>query len=138
MSHHGAHDHGHEHHDHDHGHDQEHDHSDDIEPALQSLIWKQIEFEKIRTMNESEVDAGAKIVEKTWPQRLDPEPELVSDSDEQLLMFVPYVSPLHLYRYIYTYTSMKFRRRRQTPLAPDPHLRLSFCPTDPTSLRQQR
>jgi hypothetical protein len=89
MSHHGADHHGHEHHDHDH----DHDHSDDIEPALQSLIWKQIEFEKIRTLNESEVDAGAKIVEKTWPQRLDPEPELVSDSDEQLLIFIPYVSP---------------------------------------------
>lgn len=88
MSHHGAHDHGHEHHDHDHGHD----HSDEIEPALQSLIWKQIEFEKIRTLNESDVDAGAKIVEKTWPQRLDPEPELVSDSDDQLLMFIPYVT----------------------------------------------
>ncbi|MCJ1466448.1 hypothetical protein MMC07_005067 [Pseudocyphellaria aurata] len=83
---HQAHDHsshGHDHHDDDHGHD----HSDEVEPALQTLIWKQIEFEKIRTLNESEPDAGAKIVEKSWPQRLNPEPELASDSDEQLLMF---------------------------------------------------
>lgn len=90
MSHQHAHDHsdhGHDHHDDNHGHD----HSDEIEPALQTLIWKQIEFEKICTLNESEPDAGAKIVEKTWPQRLNPEPELASDSDEQLLMFVPYV-----------------------------------------------
>lgn len=97
MSHPGAHDHGHDHDDHDHshnhGHDHGHDHSDEIEPALQSLIWNQIEFEKIRTLNESEIDAGAKIVEKTWPQRLDPEPELISDSDEQLLIFIPYVTP---------------------------------------------
>lgn len=96
MSHPGSHDHdhdhGHDHHDsHGHGHGHGHDHSDEIEPAIQSLIWKQIEFEKIRTLNESEIDAGAKIVEKTWPQRLDPEPELVSDSDEQLLIFIPYV-----------------------------------------------
>lgn len=80
-------DHGHDHPDHngEHGHD----HSDEAEPALQNLIWKEIEFENIRTLNESEPDAGAKVVEKTWPQRLNAEPELVSDSDEQLLIFVP-------------------------------------------------
>lgn len=79
-------------HDHDHSHDHGHDHSDETEPALQNLIWKEIEFEKIRTLNESEPEAGAKIVKKTWPQRLDAEPELISDSDEQLLMFIPYLS----------------------------------------------
>lgn len=75
-----------------HGHaDHDHEHPDELTPALQTLIWKQIDFESIRTLNESEPDAGAKIVEKTWPQRLNPEPELVSDADEQLLIFVPYV-----------------------------------------------
>ena len=86
MSHH--HSHGHDH-GQDHGHDHGHDHSDETEPALQTLIWKQIDFEKIRTLNESEPDAGAQIVEKTWPQRMNPDPELVSDADEQLLMHVP-------------------------------------------------
>lgn len=85
-----GHDHHHHHDDHDHG---GHDHSDDVEPALQTLIWQQIEFEKIRTLNELELDSGAKIVEKSWPQRMNAEPELVSDTDEQMLMFVPYVSP---------------------------------------------
>ena len=90
MSHPHGHDHsGHEHHDHDHNH--AHDHSDDIEPALQSLIYKQIEFDNIRTYNESEPDAGANVVKKTWQDRLNPEPELTSDADEQLLMIVPYV-----------------------------------------------
>ena len=88
--HHSGHDHSHEGHDHDHGHD----HSDEIEPALQTLIWKQIEFDNIRTLNESETDAGAKIVKKTYQQRLDTDPELVSDSDEQLLIFVPWVYSL--------------------------------------------
>ena len=83
MSHH----HDHDHHDHDHGNG--HDHSDETEPALQSLIWKQIDFENIRCLNESETDAGRKIVEKAWQQRLESEPELVSDADEQLLIFVP-------------------------------------------------
>lgn len=85
------HHHGHHHapHGHDHG---GHDHSDETSPALQSLIYKQIEFNKIRTLNESETDAGRRVIEKTWQKRLDTEPELVSDTDEQLLIFVPLVS----------------------------------------------
>ncbi len=90
MSHH----HGHDHSDHGHeDHDHSHDHSDETEPALQSLIWKQIDFDNIRTLNETETDAGRRVVEKTWQRRLDAQPELVSDADEQLLMFVPYVVP---------------------------------------------
>lgn len=89
---HSAHGHDHSHHD-GHGHGHDHDHSDETEPALQTLIWKQIEFDKIRTLNESEPDAGAKIIKKTWQQRLEADPELVSDADEQLLMFIPYVFP---------------------------------------------
>ncbi|KAL8802606.1 MAG: hypothetical protein Q9182_003696 [Xanthomendoza sp. 2 TL-2023] len=85
MSHHHGHA-GHSHAGHGHGDDDGHghDHSDDIEPALQTLIWKQIDFESIRTLNESEPNQGAKIVEKTWPQRLDAEPMLESDADEQV------------------------------------------------------
>ena len=87
-----SHSHGHDHSSHGHGDDHAaHNHSDDVEPALQSLLWKQIEFEKIRTLNESVPDSGAMIVEKTWPQRLNTEPVLTSDADEQLLMIVPYV-----------------------------------------------
>lgn len=93
MSHHEGNDHsGHDHSGHGHGdrgHDHSHDHSDETEPALQTLIWKQIDFDNIRTLNEEEPDSGAKIVKKTWQQNLEAEPELVSDADEQLLMFVP-------------------------------------------------
>ena len=88
-----SHYHDHSNHNHPHGQDHHHHdghgHSDDIEPALQTLLWKQIDFESIRTLNESESDQGAKIVEKTWPQRLNAEPMLESDADEQLLMFIP-------------------------------------------------
>lgn len=80
---------GHSHDGHGHGHEQTHDHSDELTPALQTLLWKQIDFERIRTLNESEPDAGAKVIEKTWSKRLDAEPALVSDADEQLLIFVP-------------------------------------------------
>ncbi|KAI4197000.1 MAG: hypothetical protein LQ350_006187 [Teloschistes chrysophthalmus] len=97
MSHHHDHDHSHSHHHDDHDHDHNHDHSDDIEPALQTLLWKQIDFEGIRTLNESETDSGAKCVEKTWNMRMDPEPYLESDADEQLLMFVPFTGVVRLH-----------------------------------------
>jgi hypothetical protein len=79
-----------EHHSHgDHGHDHNHDHSDDITPALQSLLYEQIDFSAVTTLNESEPRSGAAILQKTWAQRLEPAPELKSDADEQLLMMIP-------------------------------------------------
>lgn len=81
---------GHSHHDgHSHG---AHDHSDDITPAIQNHIYQQIDFSAINTLNESDSRSGSKICQKTWDQRLDAEPELCSDADEQLLMHIPYVN----------------------------------------------
>ena len=81
----------HEHHGHDHSEGAAHDHTDDLTPALQNHIYEQVDFSAINTLNESKSRAGAKVVQKTWTDRLDPEPELCSDADEQLLMHVPYV-----------------------------------------------
>lgn len=84
--------HCHDEHDHDHGHGgggHVHDHSDDIVPALQSLLYDSIEFDKINTLNETDPNSGRKVVQKTWAQRLDTEPVLHSDADEQLLVTVP-------------------------------------------------
>jgi PITH domain len=78
----------HDGHGHSHGHD-EHDHSHDLEPALQSNLYKQIDFEGIITLNEAEPKSGAAILKKTWAQRLDDVPELQSDADEQILMHIP-------------------------------------------------
>ena len=89
MSHQHDHGHGQGDHEHDDGHDHAHDHSDEIQPALQSLIWKQIEFDKIRCLNESEINAGRQVVKKQYSQRLEAEPVLESDADEQLLLFIP-------------------------------------------------
>lgn len=82
---HSGHGHGHDHS----GHDHDHDHSDDITPAIQSLLYDQIDFSAVETLNEETPRAGASILQKTWAQRLEAEPELASDADEQLLMFVP-------------------------------------------------
>jgi hypothetical protein len=90
MSHH--HDHGHGHgHDEEHAeaHNHVHDHDDDIVPALQNLLYEQIDFSKVQTLNEDEAGTGIKILKKTWAQRMDAEPEVKSFADEQLLMIVP-------------------------------------------------
>ena len=41
-------------------------------------------------ISEATPKAGAAIVRKTWAERLNDQPELSSDADEQLLMFIPY------------------------------------------------
>ncbi|KAF2838630.1 DUF1000-domain-containing protein [Patellaria atrata CBS 101060] len=86
--------HGHDGHDHGEG---SHDHSDNITPALQNLLYGQIDFSAVTTLNETEPRSGAKILQKTWAQRLEPEPELQSDTDEQLLMIVPFAGQVKLH-----------------------------------------
>ncbi|OAP60970.1 hypothetical protein AYL99_05972 [Fonsecaea erecta] len=96
-----SHDHYHDHdHGHSHGAGHEHDHSHDLEPALQSNLYKQINFEGITTLNEAEPRSGAAIVQKTWDERLNDQPILESDADEQLLMHVPFTGSCKLYSII--------------------------------------
>ncbi|RCI16487.1 hypothetical protein L249_3274 [Ophiocordyceps polyrhachis-furcata BCC 54312] len=84
-------------HDEHHSHDHDHDHSDDITPALQSSLYEQIDFDQITTLNEATRDAGKAVVKKTWAERMNPDPELVSDTDEQLLMTVPFTEQIKLH-----------------------------------------
>ncbi|TGJ86774.1 hypothetical protein E0Z10_g1969 [Xylaria hypoxylon] len=84
---------GHSHHNHDH----DHDHSDDITPALQHSLYQHIRFDEIDTMNESQRDSGKAIVKKTWSERQQVEPELVSQVDEQMLMNVPFTGQVKLH-----------------------------------------
>jgi hypothetical protein len=93
MSHSHCHD---ESHSHDHG-DHDHDHSDDITPALQNILYSQIDFSALRTLNEDDSNSGRAICQKTWAQRLELQPELVSSADEQLLMLVPFTGQVRLH-----------------------------------------
>lgn len=86
---------GHGHGDHSHGGDG-HDHSDDLTPALQYSLYQHINFDGITTMNETHADSGKAITKKTWAERLQEQPELKSDVDEQLLMQIPYAIKAHL------------------------------------------
>ncbi|KAI9753469.1 MAG: kinetochore-associated Ndc80 complex subunit spc25 [Chaenotheca gracillima] len=88
---------GHDHHGHDHSGGGGHDHSDDVTPALQKYLYQQIDFDKITTLNEVAPDSGTAIVKKGWEKRLDPQPELESDADEQLLMYIPFAGQVKLH-----------------------------------------
>jgi hypothetical protein len=83
-------------HDHGHGHGA-HDHSDDITPAIQKQIYQQIDFGAINTLNEAESASGRKICQKTWDERMNPEPELCSDADCQVLLHVPFTAQIRLH-----------------------------------------
>ncbi|KAH8601023.1 PITH domain-containing protein [Bisporella sp. PMI_857] len=89
-----CHDEDHSGHDHSHG---EHDHSDDITPALQHSLYQHINFDNVSTLNESEADSGKAILRKTWAERLEPQPELQSDADEQILMHIPFTGQVKLH-----------------------------------------
>lgn len=78
-----------EHDGHHHHHGEDHDHSDDITPALQFSLYQHINFDEVTTLNASDDSSGKAIVKKTWAERLDLEPELASDCDEQLIINIP-------------------------------------------------
>jgi len=104
-----SHSHCHDEHSHDHG-EGAHDHSglcllnlrtqngiqctnstDDVTPAIQSSLYKHIDFDRITTLNEATPGSGRDVVRKSWEDRLVGTPIVESDADEELLMFIPFV-----------------------------------------------
>ncbi|KAI9812559.1 MAG: hypothetical protein M1826_002809 [Phylliscum demangeonii] len=90
-------DHDHDGHDHNHNHNHTHNHDDERTPATQSYLYQQIDFSAIVTLNEAEPGSGAAIVRKGWTKRMDPTPEVASDADDQLLMFIPFTGQVKLH-----------------------------------------
>ncbi|OCK76015.1 DUF1000-domain-containing protein [Lepidopterella palustris CBS 459.81] len=110
MSNHHHHHDGHDGHDHEHDEAHGHDHSADVEPALHTLLYKQIDFSALITLNEEESESGKAICKKTWAERLNREPELKSLADEQILMHIPFTGQVRLHSIIL--------RTSQSPSAP--------------------
>ncbi|RYP55784.1 hypothetical protein DL771_012375 [Monosporascus sp. 5C6A] len=75
----------------------EHDHSDDITPAIQHSLYQHINFDAVNTMNEAVPGSGKAVVKKTWAERMQVEPELVSDADEQIIVNVPFTGQVKLH-----------------------------------------
>ncbi|KAL2134627.1 hypothetical protein VTI74DRAFT_11284 [Chaetomium olivicolor] len=94
MSHHCHDEHDHAHGGHDHA---EHDHSDDITPALQFSLYQHINFDEITALNEAQYGSGKAVVRKTWAERLQAQPEIESDVDEQVLVNIPFTGQVKLH-----------------------------------------
>ncbi|KAA8652209.1 uncharacterized protein ATNIH1004_001113 [Aspergillus tanneri] len=62
-----------------------------------SLLYSQIQFDSITTLNEAAPKSGAAIVQKAWTERLNDQPELESDADEQLLMYIPFTGQVKVH-----------------------------------------
>lgn len=75
----------------------DHDHSSDITPATQSLLYSQINFSGVRTLNEETPASGRAVLQKDYTHRLDPTPLLRSDADPQLLLHVPFTGQVRLH-----------------------------------------
>ncbi|KAI9597724.1 galactose-binding domain-like protein [Syncephalis fuscata] len=85
----------HEHHGHD-GHDHGDDHTHDDEIALvKDLLYEKIDRDNVRGLNES-IPGAAKSIIKPWHERNSTTPLLESDSDEQLIVIVPFTGMVKL------------------------------------------
>ena len=82
-----------------HCHDEhcEHEHSSDVTPAIQNLLYSQINFPAVRALNEASPSSGRKVLQKPWDNRHDPFPELVSDADAQIILHVPFTGQVRLH-----------------------------------------
>lgn len=95
-----CHDEDHDHGGHSHNDGGGHDHSDDLTPALQYSLYSQLHFDHITTLNESIPQTGQAVVKKTWAERLSDDPELCSDTDEQILIHIPFTSQIKLHSFL--------------------------------------
>lgn len=71
-------------------HDHDHDHSPPPEDTNQvQSLFEKVQTSAVRALNEKVTGSGAKIV-KPWNERFSTEPHLESDSDEQIILHVPF------------------------------------------------
>ncbi|KAI9355313.1 galactose-binding domain-like protein [Zopfochytrium polystomum] len=83
-------------HSHGHGHGHEdHDHEDGPDRGLDQSLFKVINVDLIRTLNES-VDGAGKKIFKPWGDRFDMSKFVESDADEQLIFFIPFTANVKL------------------------------------------
>jgi hypothetical protein len=67
------------------GHSHDHDHGDDLGISLRP----QIDFPGVTCLNENRVDSGRSIL-KLHEERLSSQPQLVSQDDPELLLYIPF------------------------------------------------
>ena len=61
----------------------------------QDLLYSSIDRDHILTLNETVPGSGAGTV-KPWDRRTDPQPEVLSDADDQLIIHIPFTSSVKI------------------------------------------
>ncbi|TKY85504.1 hypothetical protein EX895_005666 [Sporisorium graminicola] len=92
-----------------------HDHHDDdshVKPneGDQDLLYSSIDRDRVVALNES-VPNSAALTIKPWERRTDPEPQVTSDADDQLIIHIPFTSSVKL-------TTLLFRPAAEPDLTP--------------------
>ncbi|SNX87267.1 uncharacterized protein MEPE_05977 [Melanopsichium pennsylvanicum] len=81
------------------GHHHHHHHDDDshVKPdeGDQDSLYSSVDRDRIVTLNEIVQGSGSKII-KPWSARLDVLPELLSDTDDQIIIHIPFTSSVKL------------------------------------------
>lgn len=84
------------------GHDHHHDDDSHVKPGEgdQDLLYSSIDRDRVVTLNESVPGSGAAVI-KTWERRQDPEPQVVSDADDQLIIHIPFTTSVKLSTFLF-------------------------------------
>ena len=78
-------------HDHDHDHDHDHQHEASEETDEAQSLYKYIDVQRIRTLN-----ATDGCIVKPWRERWSVLPECQSDSDEQVILIIPFLASVKI------------------------------------------
>jgi PITH domain len=77
------------------GHDHDHDHGEDAGGEEWSLFAR-VDTDRVLCLNESEPQSGPRVL-RPWHLRLEASlPQLTSDADEQLLLCLPFTTPVKI------------------------------------------
>lgn len=77
-------------------HDHDHDHSPPPEDTNQvQSLYQKVRTSAVRALNEETPGSAAKII-RPWNERFNIDPELRSDSDEQIILHVPFDGQIKL------------------------------------------
>lgn len=85
-------------HDHSEGardHDHDHDGKDGPDRGVEDSLYKHIFIDRVRCLNESVAESGKTVI-KPWDQRFDRTKYVESDSDQQLIVHIPFTGEVKL------------------------------------------
>ncbi|GAC97606.1 hypothetical protein PHSY_005192 [Pseudozyma hubeiensis SY62] len=84
------------------GHDHHHDDDSHVkaDQGDQDLLFSSIDRDRVVALNET-TSGSAALTIKSWEHRSDPQPEVISDADDQLIIHIPFTSSVKLSTFLF-------------------------------------